>query len=189
MSIKKARAAVVFGQFGGGADPFNLPAFRMRLTAIGFETILVQHFDTRRVYDFLHGFDGFCSIIGASLGAMSAVVFAGYLAPQTIHFVGGFQPSDYDPSGHSVNIPLHRGDSDIPYDVVTRAIEVPSNVVEALCFRNPVGPATGFLGHATFLAADTNKTTLTVRERLDVHPGDFPPAADEMFNRAVELAS
>lgn len=184
----KARVAVIFGQFGQAADPENLPAFRFRLTSAGVETILVQHTDSQKVYDFLHGFGGFCGTVGASLGAMSAVVFAGYLAPQTIHFAGGFQPSDFDPSGHTVNIPLYHGDSDEPYDVVTRAIEVPSNVVESLCFRNPVAAATGGLGHATFLAADPKKTALTVRERIDVHPGDFGQAADIMFNTIIELA-
>ena len=100
------RVAVIFGQFGAAADPANLPRFRFRLTSAGFETIIVQHTDSKKAFDFLHGFGGFCATVGSSLGAMSAIVFAGYLAPQTHHFAGGFQPSDYDPSGHTVNIPL-----------------------------------------------------------------------------------
>lgn len=182
-----ARAAIIFGQFGGIADPVNLPAFRVRLAGANIGTILVQHTDTQKVYDFLKGFGGVRIIVGSSLGAMASVVNAGYLAPTPIHFVGGFQPSDWDPSGHTVNIPLHHDGNPMPYDVVTRAIEVPANVRQAICFRNPVVGATGGLGHATYLAADPSKTKLEVIERLDVHPGDFPPAADTMFNRIIEL--
>ena len=116
---------------------------------------------------------------------MSAIVFAGYLAPQTHHFAGGFQPSDYDPSGHTVNIPV---ETEFGPDVITRAIEVPPNVREALCFRNPQIALTGGLGHATYIAADPQKTKLTVVNKLDAHPGDFGDAADTMFNKIMELA-
>jgi hypothetical protein len=176
-----ARIAVVFGQFGVAADPINLPHFRDRLMQAGAKTILVQYTDSQQVYDFLHPFSGPSAIVGSSLGAMSSVVFAGYLHPQEVDFVGGFQPSDYDPSGHSVNIPLYHDNEQIPYDTVTRAIEVSNNVREALCFRNPVIAATGGLGHATYIAADPTKTNLTVIERPDVHPGDFGVAQDMMF--------
>jgi len=181
----KARVAVVFGQFGAAADPQNLPRFRFRLTSAGLETILVQHTDSQKAFDFLHGFGGFCAVVGASLGAMSAIVFAGYLAPQTIHFAGGFQPSDFDPSGHTVSIPVKTEFGD---DLITRAIEVPTNVCEALCFRNPQLALTGGLGHATYVAADPQKTKLTVVNNLDVHPGDFGDAADAMFNTITERA-
>ena len=183
----KKRVAVIFGQFGAAADPANLPRFRFRLTSADFETIIVQHTDSQKVFNFLHGFDGFCATVGASLGAMSAVVFAGYLHPQTVHFVGGFQPSDFDPSGHTVDIPLTRNGA--VYDTVTRAITVPPNVRDALCFRNPVAAATGGLGHAIYvLDPDNQATELQVIERPDVHPGDFGDAADAMFNRIMELA-
>lgn len=177
----KARVACVFGQFGAAADPVSLPVFRDRLNERGVETILIQHYDSKSAYDFLHRFNGFCATVGSSLGAMSAVVFAGYLMPQTIDFVGGFQPSDYDPSGHSVAIQDPSG------DLITRAITVPKNVRHAMCFRNPIGAATGFLGHATYIAADPTVTDLKVINRADVHAGDFPPAADIMFDRLMEL--
>jgi hypothetical protein len=180
----KARVAVIFGQFGAAADPLNLPHFRFRLTTGEVETILVEHFDSGKVYNFLHGFDGFCAIVGSSLGAMSAVVCAGYLNPQIVHFVGGFQPSDYDPSGHDVAMPI---DTEFGSDVITRAIEVPENVCEALCFRNPQVALTGGLGHATYIAADPQKTKLTVVNKLDAHPGDFGEAADTMFNTIMGL--
>jgi hypothetical protein len=183
---KKARIVVAFGQFGRAADPINLPHFRDRLNQAGVETILVQHDDSKSAVNFLRGFRGFTGCVGSSLGAMSAVVFAGYLHPQEVDFVGGFQPSDYDPSGHSVNIPLHHGSEPVPYDIVTRAIEVPATVRRAVCFRNPVVAATGGLGHAIYIAADPAKTKLTVIERLDVHPGDFPPAQDTMFDAVME---
>lgn len=171
----------MFGQFGAAADPLSLPQFRTRLANANIGTILVQHTDSQQVYNFLKDFDGFRGIAGASLGAMSSVVCAGYLSPMAVHFVGGFQPSDWDPSGHEVNI------QDGP-DLITRAITVPTNVREALCFRNPIVGATGGLGHATYVAADPHKTKLTVINRLDAHPGDFGEAADIMFNKIVELS-
>lgn len=172
-----SRCVVVFGQFGAAADPVNLPKFRSRLATGGIETILIQHDDSRAAIDFLRDYNGKIALVGASLGAMSAVIFAGYLVPRPVNFVGGFQPSDYDPSGHSVSIQDHD-----PEDLITRAIDVPSNVAEALCFRNPVAAMTGGLGHATYIAANPGSTRLTVVKRLDVHPGDFGEAADEMFD-------
>lgn len=177
--MKAARIAVMFGQFGVTADPISLPVFTKRLTDQGIETILVEHYDSKKVYDFLKGFAGFRGTVGSSLGAMSSVVCAGYLTPTPVDFVGGFQPSDWDPSGHSVNI------QDGP-DIITRAITVPANVRVAVCFRNPIVAATGGLGHATYIAHDPSKTKLTVINRLDVHPGDFPPAADIMLEKIVE---
>jgi hypothetical protein len=183
---KRARIVVVFGQLGQVADPVNLPHFRDRLTQAGVETILVQHTDSQKAFTFLYNFNGFKGCVGSSLGAMSAVVFAGYLHPQEVDFVGGFQPSDYDPSGHSVNIPLHHGNDPVPYDIVTRAIEVPTTVRRAVCFRNPAVAATGGLGHAIYIAADPTKTKLTVLERPDIHPGDFGVAQDQMFSAVME---
>lgn len=173
-----SRVAVVFGQFGIAADPVNLPIFRDRLAKVGIETILVQHTDTQKVYDFLHGYAGECGIVGSSLGAGVAPVMAGYLRLRAVQFVGGFQPSDWDPVMHPVA--LHGQN---PLDLITRAVIVPENVREAVCFRNPVVALTGGLGHATYILGPGNKngTKLTVIEREDIHPGDFPPAQDTMF--------
>lgn len=178
-----ARVAVMFGQYGGAADPINLPNFRNRLSQRGVETILVQHFDSKPVYDFLKGFDGFRGIVGASLGAMSSVVCAGYLSPTPIDFVGGFQPSDWDPSGHAVNLMVHTEFGD---DLITRAVTVPANVRAAVCFRNPQPALTGGLGHAAYIVADPQKTNLTTINRLDVHPGDFGVAQDTMVETIME---
>lgn len=176
-----SRVAVVFGQYGALADPANLPAFNARLLQAGIETILIQHYDSKSAYDFLHNYEGKKGLIGASLGAMSVLVFAGYLQPETIDFCGGFQPSDYDPSGHQVLIKEND-----PPDVITRAITVPRNVKKALCFRNPIAAATGGLGHATWIKDSNNTTTmLAVLKRLDIHPGDFGDAADQMFKAAT----
>jgi hypothetical protein len=173
------RIAVIFGQFGLAADPINLPHFRDRLNKAGCETILVEHYDSKAVVNFLRGYKGFTGIVGSSLGAMSSVIIAGYLAPQIINFVGGFQPSDFDPSGHSVAI--HSG-----ADLIIRAVSVPKNVERALCFRNPVVAITGGLGHATYLLApDNHRTKLEVIERPDIHPGDFGVAQDTMFNQIM----
>lgn len=178
-----ARLAVIFGQFGAVADPVNLPHFRDRIDELGIETILVQHTDTQKVYDFLHGFAGFGGIVGASLGAGIAPVIAGYLRPQVVHFVGGFQPSDYDPVMHAVSLETDDG------DLITRAVMVPDNVRESLCFRNPVAAATGGLGHATYLVTDRDKTKLTVVNRPDVHPGDFGVAQDQMTDAIRQAVS
>lgn len=179
--MTSARIAVVFGQFGQLADPVNLPAFQQRLQQTGADTILVQHTDSQKVYDFLHGFAGFVGIAGASLGAGASPIFAGYLKGQTVDFVGGFQPSDWDPVMHEVSIPDGN-------DLITRAVNIPANVTAALCFRNPVVAATGGLGHATYVLAPGNTTTkLTVTDRMDAHPGDFGVAADTMFATVMAL--
>lgn len=174
------RCAVIFGQFNEAADPVNLPHFRDRLNAAGFETILVDHMDSRSVYNFLRRFDGFRSIVGASLGAGAAPLDAGYIA-DFIDFVGGFQPSWWDPVMHSVNIPHDP-------EPISKAVEVPSTVKEALCFRNPIFAATGGLGHATYIRRPTDHNKLTVIDRNDPHPGDFGEAQDIMVNKLVELA-
>lgn len=169
------RCALLFGQFGVIADPYNLPHLRDRLVSAGFETILVEHTDTQKVYDFLHGFKGFAAILGSSLGAGAAPIEAGYLSPQVVDFVGGFQPSDWDPVMHTDSVTM------------LRTVNVPVNVKEAMVFRNPLVAATGGLGHATYKTQGLT-TKLTVIERPDPHPGDMPPAQDIMFNKIVELA-
>lgn len=176
-----ARIVVVFGQFGRLADPVNMPAFQQRLQQAGAETILIQHTDTQQAYDFLRAFSGFCGVIGASLGAGAAPVMAGYLDKKKVDFAGGFQPSDWDPVMHEVSIQSGT-------DLITRAVSVPANVANALCFRNPVIALTGGLGHATYVRAPGNTTTnLEVIERMDAHPGDFGVAQDTMFDRVTAL--
>lgn len=179
MSI--ARIAVVFGQFGQMADPVNLPAFQQRLQQAGASTILIQHTDNQQAYDFLRTFSGFVGIVGASLGAGASPVIAGYLDKKKVDFVGGFQPSDWDPVMHEVSIQSGA-------DVITRAVNVPANVANAMCFRNPIIATTAGLGHATYVLAPGNSATkLTVIERDDIHPGDFGVAQDAMFNRVMAL--
>ena len=165
-----SRIAFVFGQFGAAADPLNLPNCEQRVKALGVETILVQHTDSQRVYDFLHGYSGFCGAIGSSLGAGAVVLFAKYLKPQKVHFLGGFQPSVWDPVMTEGNPPF---------------IAVPDSVAQGLCFRNPVWAITGGLGYATWKG--NNVTKLDVIEREDVHPGDFGEAQDQMV-AAVKAA-
>ncbi len=177
------RAVIVFGQFGAAADPNNLPHFEERLRAAKFQTILIQHTDSQKAHDFLHGYPGFKAIVGSSLGAGAAPIFAGYLRPENIDFVGGFQPSDWDPVMHAVNL------RDFDGNPITRAVNVPANVKRALCFRNPVAAATGGLGHATYVLAPGNTTTqLHIVDRADVHPGDFGKSQDEMLNAILELS-
>lgn len=180
MEPSDSAVVCVFGQYGEAADPINLPHFKDRLLAAHVNAILVQHYDSKIAYNYLSRPWKFKALVGSSLGAMSAVVFAGYLAPRPIDFVGGFQPSDWDPSGHTVCI--EDGE-----DTITRAIEVPSNVLQALCFRNPIFAATGGLGHATYvLGVHDIKTQLEVIKRNDPHPGDFGEAQDIMFQRIMD---
>lgn len=167
------KVAVVFGQFGDAADPVNLPHFRDRLAQAGVGTILIQHTDSQAAYDFNPD-----AYVGASLGAMSVCIMAGYRNPTRVKFVGGFQPSAWDPTGHNVNIPHDP-------EPITRAVNVPGNVAQALCFRNPIWAATGGLGHATYIASALN-TRLEVIDRPDVHPGDFGEAQDIMVARVLE---
>ena len=177
----KARIAIVFGQFGQLADPVNLPAFQQRLQKAGVGTILIQHTDSQQAYDFLRTFSGFVGIVGASLGAGAAPIIAGYLDKKKVDFIGGYQPSDWDPVMHEVSIQSGS-------DLITRAVNVPLNVVNALCFRNPVSALTGGLGHATYVLAPGNTTTkLEVIERMDAHPGDFGAAQDTMVDRITAL--
>ena len=135
---------------------------------------MIQHTDSQQAYrDFLRiAFSGFVGIVGASLGAGAAPIIAGYLDKKKVDFIGGFQPSDWDPVMHEVSIQSGS-------DLITRAVNVPPNVVNALCFRNPVIALTGGLGHATYVLAPGNTTTkLEVIERMDAHPGDFGVAQD-----------
>ncbi len=177
-----SRMVAMFGQYGAAADPVNFPRFVERVQQAGVEVLLCQHYDSQKAYSFLHGYKGRIALVGASLGAMSVVVCAGYLTPQPVHFVGGFQPSDYDPSGHSVNIPLKNASGEV-YDVITRAIELPRNVLSALCFRNPQAALTAGLGHAAYIERGDGR--LQTIERLDVHPGDFGEAQDVMVERVL----
>lgn len=178
-----ARAVLFFGQFGEAADPVNLPHFMKRLQDAGIQTILVQHTDTQKGYDFLRGWKGKIGIFGSSLGAGISPVMAGYLQPRMVNIVGGFQPSDYDPVMHPVNLPRTNAQGEV-YDVVTRAVTVPNNVIKAICFRNPVAAATAGLGHAIYVASSAVR--LYVFERNDLHPGDFGEAQDRMFEEARE---
>jgi hypothetical protein len=168
------RAAVIYGQFGVAADPINLPTFRNRLAAAGIETTLVEHYDRQKVYDFFRGYEGKRGIFGSSLGAGASPLYAGDQKPHPVDIVGGFQPSDWDPIMH--------------LDPVTKlkTVIVPSNVKHAICFRNPVFAITGGLGHAIYKAEEPSKTMLEIKEREDVHPGDFGPAQDYMFDAAVK---
>ncbi len=169
--MSKGKVVVIFGQFGAAADPVNLPHFNNRLVGAGFQTILIEHTDSQKAYDFLRHYAGFKAIVGASLGAGASPIFAGNLKPATVDFVGGFQPSLWDPV-------MRNG-----------AVTVPDNVKYAVCFRNPVVAATGGLGAATYVLDPSNKTTkLSVIERNDVHPGDFGVAQDTMFSEIQALA-
>lgn len=172
---------VIWGQFNEAADPINLPHFRDRLTLAGWDTILIDHMDSKSAVAFLRRPFRFKSVVGASLGAGAAPLMAGY-ACVPIDFVGGFQPSWWDPVMHSVNIPHDP-------EPITKAVTVPTLVKVALCFRNPIFAATGGLGHATYIKSDASKMKLTVIDRPDVHPGDFGEAQDIMFNTVTELAN
>lgn len=84
-----------------------------------------------------------------------------------IDFVGGFQPSLYDPR-------VHNG-----------VIAVPTNVVKAHCIYDPNFVDTGGLGAARYVLPPGSKTILTVTQHPGAHPDDWGVSQDMMFNDVV----
>ena len=160
---------------GGLGYPYTetqagLPTFKTRLEGIGCEVIIVPHTGSQASYDFLKGFVGFKGIFGDSLGAGAANAFAENQGVE-IDFVGGFQPSNYDPL--------------CKYDPVAKlyCIQVPRNVKFAHCFRNPNWFETGGLGNATYERVPGDKQPCLVTLHNGVHPDDWGYTQDIMFNQ------
>ena len=152
--------------------PQGLPALKARLVAHGVEVLLVSHADRQPVRDWLYGHPGFRGLIGDSLGAGAAAIYPGDLDGE-VDFVGGFQPSAWDPVGKG---PL-----------TDRVIMVAHNVKVAHCIWNPVWIETGGLGSAHYVIALDSKTQLTTTEHHGFHPDDWGYSQDLMFTHVMSL--
>jgi hypothetical protein len=169
-----ARIALIGGQgFPLTETQAGLPALKTRLNAAGVDTGEgpFSHMDRQRIRDWLHGFKGFRGLIGDSLGAGASAIYAGDL-DGTVDFVGGFQPSAWDPVGQG--------------PISARTIVVAENVSVAHCIWNPWWVETGGLGSAHFVIGSKSKTKLTTTEHHGAHPDDWGWAQDVMFAHVMQ---
>jgi hypothetical protein len=170
-----ARIALIGGQgYPLTETQAGLPTLKRRLNAKGVDTGLgpFSHLDRQKIRDWLHGFHGFRGLIGDSLGAGAAAIYAGDL-DGNVNFVGGFQPSAWDPVGKG--------------PVNDRTITVAQNVLVAHCIWNPAFVETGGLGNAHYVTVPRSHTKLTTTEHHGAHPDDWGYAQDLMFAHAMSL--
>jgi len=165
-----ARIAIVYGLGGAAFDPLSGERhLTARLQEIGVNTgeSPYQHYDSQKVYNFLK--EGvalfFRGIIGDSLGACNAPLFAQNLYPLTVNYIAGFQPSQY-----GIHCP------------------VPRNVEVAHCIYDPVWMDTFGLGaYCWELAAGNHKTKLLVTQHRGAHPDDWGYSQELVFNEVKGL--
>lgn len=152
----------------------GLPTLKQRLNAKGVDTGQgpFAHTDRQAIRDWLYGYKGFRGLIGDSLGAGAAALYAGDL-DGTVDFVGGFQPSAWDPIGQG---PINN-----------RMILVAHNVAVAHCIWDPVFVETGGLGNAHYIVSNGAKTKLTLTSHPGAHPDDWGYSQDLMFNHVMQL--
>jgi len=165
--MRKASIAVVYGLGGAWFDPQAGENYLVsRLKAIGVETgnSPYQYNDSQGVYDLLHAAPDFRGIIGDSLGACNAPLFAQQFSGR-VDYIAGFQPSVY--GNH---------------------VAVTPNVVRAHCIYDPYFVDTGGLGAYCWELAAGNKTTkLMVTEHRGAHPDDYGYSQDIVFNEVKSL--
>lgn len=151
------RVVIMYGM--GGAVAETWPAGERLLVSkfkeLGADTGESPYMpeDRQKIFDFLRGYRGKRAIIGDSLGANNAPLYADDLSPEKVDFIGGFQPSLY---GQGVN-------------PVSHEITVPPNVVAGMCIWDPVFADTGGLGNAHWAAS----RGIDVLERRGAHPDDW----------------
>jgi hypothetical protein len=145
----------------------GMPHMRDRLLALGVECRIFTHDARQDGYNYLHAFVGFRGLAGDSLGAGSAALFAGDLKGP-VDFVGGFQPSAWDPIGKG---PLSN-----------RYITVPPNVRYAHCIWDPVFLDTFGLGNCHYVITQGTKTVLSETRHRGAHPDDWGYAQDVMMS-------
>jgi hypothetical protein len=131
-----------------------------------------SHADRQGISSFLAGATGFVGLIGDSLGAGAAALYAGDIKG-LVDFVGGFQPSAWDPIGQG--------------PISGRTILVAANVKVAHCIWNPVFVETGGLGNAHYVVHSGSKTVLTTTEHHGMHPDDWGYAQNLMVNHVSQL--
>jgi hypothetical protein len=168
------KVAIIFGLGGQALDPAGGERYlATRLEAKGFTVGgPYNDADSQAVFDFLNDKDAtFRAIVGDSLGADYAPLYAKELKPVVIDYIGGFQPSMY------------------ATDVRGGKVTVPDNVKEARCIRNPNFVATGGLGFAKYVAENPKKTKLEETDLFVAHPDDWGVAQDLVFEDILRLSS
>jgi hypothetical protein len=149
----------------------GLPTLATRLQQLGVIVKTFGHADRQGISAFMVGGAGFRGLVGDSLGAGAAALYAGdFKGP--INFVGGFQPSAWDPIGQG--------------PISARVITVAPNVKVAHCIWDPVFVETGGLGNAHYVV-HPGKTILTTTEHHGAHPDDWGYAQDLMVNHISQL--
>jgi hypothetical protein len=162
----------------------GLPTFARRLAEMGVEVQTFAHTARQAIRNFLdeaadwHSVSGhpwppgsfWRGLIGDSLGAGAAALYAGDVKGP-VAFVGGFQPSAWDPIGQG---PL-----------TDRTIRVANNVLVAHCIWDPVFVDTAGLGNAHYVAGPTTRLILT--EHRGAHPDDWGYAQDVMLEHISRL--
>jgi len=159
------KIAVVYGLGGKIFDPPSGQAHLLdRLKEIGIEAAFYEHYDSQGVYDFMKSPAEFRGIVGDSLGACNAPLFAQQYGKR-VDYIAGFQPSLYG---------VHQ--------------PVPSNVVRAHCIYDPYWIDTGGLGAYRWELAPGNHTTkLIVTEHRGAHPDDWGYSQDMVFHEIKSL--
>lgn len=164
------KVAIIYGLGGGWLDPaageITLLA-RLKALGLAVPPAPLNYYDSQPVYDFLKDAD-WRGIIGDSFGACFGPQYAGSLAPATVDYLAGFQPSLYSTLGPG-------------------PIAVPANVKTAHCIRDPDWIDTAGLGYATWAAADPKKTRLIITEHRGAHPDDTGYAQDLVFAEVKQL--
>lgn len=167
----KVLVAVVYGL--GDAMAETWPTGQRQLVAwfkaLGVDTGESPYDPSARnaIYYFLRSVPGAkIAIIGDSLGANNAPLYAEDQAPRKVDFIGGFQPSLY---GQGVN-------------PASGLIAVPSNVLHGMCIWDPVFADTSGLGNAHW---EPSKG-IDVLERRGAHPDDWGTSQQLMFTAAKQ---
>lgn len=169
----KARIALIGGLGWPATETVaGLPTLARRLQTRGVEVQTFAHDARQAIHDWLNDFDGFRGLIGDSLGAGASALYAGDLHGD-VNFVGGFQPSAWDPIGQG------------PTD--NREIVVAKNVEVAHCIWDPVFADTAGLGNAHYIITPGATTKLTLTEHRGAHPDDWGYSQDLMFSHVTML--
>jgi hypothetical protein len=149
----------------------GLPTLAKRLQELGVTVQTFAHDNRQGISSFLAGATGFRGLVGDSLGAGAAALYAADLK-SPVDFVGGFQPSAWDPIGQG--------------PISARTITVASNVKVAHCIWDPLFVETGGLGNAHYVI-HPGATILTTTEHHGAHPDDWGYSQDLMVNHIAQL--
>jgi hypothetical protein len=168
-----ARIALIGGQGWPLTETqAGLPTLAARLKAKGVDVHTFAHSARQEIRDWLWHYHGFRGLIGDSLGAGASALYAGDLTDGPVDFVGGFQPSAWDPIAQG--------------PVRDRTVTVARNVLVAHCIWNPAFVETGGLGNAHYVIPQGSKTSLTLTEHHGAHPDDWGYSQDLMFTHVMQ---